>query len=317
MVRAQLSERYRVSPVRPVQLRIPAGADRVSAFVRAVDSDPRAVDRVEHRLRTLRGIVRGSRFLQLANEPRAVGIGVGVCRAGIAERHASPSTRDYVLWLLLSAMGSYMLLGATSHITQNVASVPFLWILPLVLYLVTFILCFEGSRWYQRRFFLGPLAVIVVAMAWGLNAGGDLMEVTHAVPLYCAGLFVCCMFYHGELASMKPAPRYLTRFYLMVSLGGALGGLFIGVVAPMIFITYYEFGAGLVVTALLAVYVLWPLPKWIPAAALGLAIVCAYNVKLYIDDLKRGTILMTRSFYGTLRVKDTGPVDEDPRPCVV
>jgi SAM-dependent methyltransferase len=221
-----------------------------------------------------------------------------------------PRTRDYVLWLLLSAMGSYMLLGATSHITQNVASVPFLWILPLVLYLVTFILCFEGSRWYQRRFFLGPLAVIVVAMAWGLNAGGDLMEVTHAVPLYCAGLFVCCMFYHGELANMKPAPRYLTRFYLMVSLGGALGGLFIGVLAPLVFITYYEFGAGLVVTALLAVYVLWPLPKWIPATALGIALVSAYNVKLYIDDLKRGTILMTRSFYGTLRVKDTGPADE-------
>lgn len=221
-----------------------------------------------------------------------------------------PRGRDYILWLLLSAMGSYMLLGATSHITQNVASVPFLWIIPLVLYLVTFILCFEGSRWYQRRFFLGPLAVIVLAMAWGLNAGGDLMEVVHAVPLYCAGLFVCCMFYHGELANMKPAPRYLTRFYLMVSLGGALGGLFIGVVAPLIFITYYEFGAGLVVTALLAVYVLWPLPKWIPAAALGVAIVSAYNVKLYIDDLKRGTILMTRSFYGTLRVKDTGPADE-------
>jgi hypothetical protein len=136
------------------------------------------------------------------------------------------------------------------------------------------------------------------------------MEVTHAVPLYCAGLFICCMFYHGELAALKPSPRYLTRFYLMVSLGGALGGLFVGVVAPLIFVTYYEFGIGLVITALLAVYLLWPLPKWIPAIAVGVATAAAYNLNEYVGDLKRGTILMTRSFYGTLRVKDTGPVDE-------
>lgn len=227
-----------------------------------------------------------------------------------ADSGPPPAFRDYIVWLLLAAMGSYMLLGATSHITQNVASVPFLWILPLILYLITFILCFEGRGWYQRKFFLGPLAVVVVAMAWGLHAGGDIMEVTHAVPLYCAGLFVCCMFYHGELANLKPSPRYLTRFYLMVSLGGALGGLFVGVVAPLVFITYYEFGIGLIITALLAVYLLWPLPKWIPALAVGVAAASAYNLNQYVGDLKRGTILMTRSFYGTLRVKDTGPVDE-------
>lgn len=223
---------------------------------------------------------------------------------------AAPGARHYIVWLLLAGMGSYMLLGVTNHITQNVASVPFLWILPLILYLVTFILCFEGRGWYQRRFFLAPLALIVLAMGWGLHAGGDLMEVTHAVPLYCAGLFVCCMFYHGELANLKPAPRYLTRFYLMISLGGALGGLFVGVVAPLVFVTYYEFGIGLIITALLALYLLWPLPKWIPASALGVALASAYFLSEYIGDLKRGTIHMSRSFYGTLRVKDTGPIDE-------
>jgi hypothetical protein len=221
-----------------------------------------------------------------------------------------PLARDYIVWLLLSAMGSYMLLAVTNHITQNVASVPFLWILPLILYLLTFILSFEGRGWYQRRFFLGPLAVILVAMAWGLNAGGDIMDVTDAVPLYCAGLFVCCMFYHGELANLKPAPRYLTRFYLMVSLGGALGGLFVGVVAPLVFATYYEFGVALVITGLLAVYLLFPLAKWIPAAALGVSVVCAYYVFEYIDELTRGTSVMMRNFYGTLRVKDVGEPDD-------
>ena len=223
---------------------------------------------------------------------------------------AAPLAREYAIWLLLSAMGSYMLLAVTNHITQNVASVPFLWILPLILYLLTFILSFEGRGWYQRRFFLGPLAVILVAMAWGLNAGGDIMDVTDAVPLYCAGLFVCCMFYHGELAGLKPAPRYLTRFYLMVSLGGALGGLAVGVIAPLVFTTYYEFGIGLVLTGLIAAYLLWPLPKWLPAAALGVSIACAWYVHEYIDDLTRGTSVMMRNFYGTLRVKDVGAPDD-------
>ncbi len=222
-----------------------------------------------------------------------------------------PPGRDYALWLALSAMGSYMLLAVTNHITQNVASVPFLWILPLVLYLLTFILCFEGRGWYQRRYFLGPLAVIVLAMAWGLNAGGGIMDVIDAVPLYCVGLFVCCMFYHGELANLKPAPRYLTRFYLMISLGGALGGLFVGVVAPLVFATYYEFGIALVITGLLAVHLLWRLPgKWIPATALGVTSLCAFFVYQYIDELGRGSTVMLRNFYGALRVQDVGAPDD-------
>ena len=227
-----------------------------------------------------------------------------------AEAAAAPRTRDYVIWLLLAAMGSYMLLAVTNHITQNVASVPFLWILPLILYLVTFILCFEGRGWYQHRFFLGPLAVAVVVMAWGLYAGGEIMDVTDAVPIYCAGLFVLCMFYHGELASRKPAPRYLTRFYLMVSLGGALGGLFVGVVAPLIFNSYYEFGIGLIFTGLAAIYLLWPLPKWIPAVALGVTVAMGYYVYEYVHDLQRNVMLSMRNFYGVLRVKQTGPEDD-------
>ena len=145
-------------------------------------------------------------------------------------------------------MGSFMLLAVTNHITHDVASVPFLWILPLTLYLLTFILCFEGRGWYRRHIFLGPLLVVVGAMAWALHAERGIHDIKEAVALFCAGLFVCCMFFHGELANMKPAPRYLTSFYLMVSLGGALGGVLVGFVAPRLFPTYYEFGLGLVVT---------------------------------------------------------------------
>ena len=219
----------------------------------------------------------------------------------------APKFREYTLWLTLSAMGSFMLLAVTNHITHDVASVPFLWILPLSLYLLTFILCFEGRGWYQRRFFLGPLLVIVGAMAWGLHAEGGVMDIKEAVPLYLAGLFVCCMFFHGELANIKPAPHYLTTFYLMVSLGGALGGVLVGFVAPKLFNTYYEFGIGLVVTLLLAAYSARKTLVIVPVLALGVAGFTAYNVYQYIGMLSNDARVMARNFYGTLRVKDAGP----------
>jgi len=234
-------------------------------------------------------------------------------QAAVDKVNAGPAPRvqDYVLWLLLSAMGSFMLMAVTNHITHDVASVPFLWILPLTLYLVTFILCFEGRGWYQRRFFLGPLLVIAGAMAWGLHAQGGVMDIKEAIPLYLAGLFVSCMFFHGELANLKPAPRYLTTFYLMVSLGGALGGLIIGFVAPKLFNTYYEFGIGLVVTLLLAAYCARKMLVIVPVLALGVAGFTAYNVYQYIDMLSGDARVMARNFYGTLRVKDTAPETAD------
>ncbi|MFN7086239.1 MAG: spermidine synthase [Burkholderiales bacterium] len=223
----------------------------------------------------------------------------------------APRFRQYALWLALSAMGSFMLLAVTNHITHDVASVPFLWILPLMLYLVTFVLCFEGSGWYQRRFFLGPLLVVVGAMAWGLHTESGIMDIKEAIPLYLAGLFVTCMFFHGELANLKPAPRHLTAFYLMVSLGGALGGLLVGFVAPKLFNTYYEFGIGLVVTLLLAAYCTRRMRPVVPLLALGMAGFTAYHVATYIRMLSQDTRVMTRNFYGTLRVKDTGPATNE------
>ena len=232
--------------------------------------------------------------------------------AGIAEAVTvpdygpAPEPKDYVLWLLLSAMGSFMLLAVTNHITHDVASVPFLWILPLTLYLLSFILCFEGRGWYRRYVFLGPLLVIVGAMAWALYAERGLMDIKEAVPLYAIGLFVMCMFFHGELAAMKPAPRYLTSFYLMVALGGALGGLAVGLVAVKIFNTYYEFGIGLVVTLLIAAYVTRAMLQFVPMLALATAGFTGYTLYEYVGMLSKDARVMTRNFYGTLRVKDVG-----------
>lgn len=218
----------------------------------------------------------------------------------------APRAADYLLWLTLAALGSFMLIAVTNHITHDVASVPFLWILPLTLYLLSFVLCFEGRNWYQRSIFFGPLLVIVGAMAWALHTNGGVMDIKQAIPLFATGLFVMCMFFHGELAALKPAPRHLTGYYLMISLGGAVGGLLVGFVAPKLFNTYYEFGLGLFFTALIAAYVARRALVIVPVLALVAAGFTAYHIHTYINMLSKDARVMTRNFYGTLRVKDFG-----------
>ena len=226
--------------------------------------------------------------------------------AQIRDDGAPPAPSHYLLWLLLSAMGSFMLLAVTNHITHDVASVPFLWLLPLTLYLVTFILCFEGRNWYKRAYFMGPLVVVVCALAWFMRKEDGIMEFKVAVPLLSTGLFIMCMFFHGELAAMKPAPRYLTTFFLMVSLGGAIGGVTVGFIAPKFFNTYYEFGIGLVITLLLAASFTSRGSRIVPVALLAATGFTGFHVHQYIYALSKDARLMTRSFYGTLRVQDRG-----------
>ena len=238
-------------------------------------------------------------------------------------------------WLALAALGTIMLLAVTNHITQNIASVPLLWLAPLTLYLLSFILCFEGRGWYRRWLFVVPFLALLPAMAWGLQANSGVLEIKKAVPLYCAGLFISCMFFHGELALAKPAPRYLTRFYLMVSLGGALGGLFVGVAAPRIFTAYYELPLALVAGGLLASVLLFRprpstgfpdkllgviaarMPRRVSAAGLagwGMSAlaVCAtagtgwYFYQYQHEYLADTTVLMERNFFGMLRVQESG-----------
>ncbi len=114
-----------------------------------------------------------------------------------------------------------MLLAVSNHITQNVASVPLLWVVPLSIYLVTFILCFDGKGWYRRDLFLAMLSAALGVMAWSIADPSVTHDLTIQLSRVRVGLFVACMFCHGELVRLKPAPAYLTRFYLMVSLGGA------------------------------------------------------------------------------------------------
>ena len=168
-----------------------------------------------------------------------------------------PGLKLYLTWLALPACASMLLLAITNHLSQNVAAIPFLWVLPLSIYLLTFILCFESSGWYRRNPYLQLLAVALASMAYAnsVDATGN-VPIKVMVPLFSMGLFTCCMVCHGELARLKPHPRYLTHYYLMISAGGALGGLLVGLVAPHFFRALYELQLGLAACALLTLFVL-------------------------------------------------------------
>ena len=174
-----------------------------------------------------------------------------------SEIEAPPPPRlQMLLWLLLPACASVLLLATTNKLCLDVAVIPFLWVLPLALYLLSFILCFDNPRWYSRFFFTFALIAALGGLGWALYEGSD-ASIRRQVAIYCGGLFVCCMACHGELYRIRPDPRQLTAFYLMIAAGGALGGLFVAVIAPAIFLDYYElhvglFGCGLLFTTVLA-----------------------------------------------------------------
>jgi SAM-dependent methyltransferase len=244
----------------------------------------------------------------------------------------APSWPLRLLWLGLAASASVLLLAVTTHLTQDVAAIPFLWILPLSAYLLSFIACFESPRAYRRAVFLPLLAVSLAFMAFRLWPGfRDVdvpwlhflvaMDIRWIIGSFAAALFVCCMVCHGELARLKPHPRYLTGFYVTVSLGGALGGIFVGLVAPNLFHAYYEFPIGLcvclLVVTLVLVRTLWNLPaprRLAGTAALGLAL-CGYVwcLTAIMRDMVSGYRVVARNFYGLLRVYDDGDprIDED------
>ena len=177
-------------------------------------------------------------------------VGILVCGAQATAAPSVEEAKDTVdsrigagrllTWILLAASASAMLLAVTNELCQEVAPVPFLWMLPLLLYLLSFILCFDSPRWYARRFFtVATAATTIVVLVT------DLLSLRLAVPVqvlsFGAFLFCFCMTCHGELVRLRPATSRLTLFYLTVASGGALGGIFVGFVAPRIFDSYWEF----------------------------------------------------------------------------
>jgi hypothetical protein len=249
-----------------------------------------------------------------------------------------------MLWLLLPLCGSALLLAVTNKLCLDVAVIPFLWIAPLSLYLLSFVICFDNPRWYRRGPFALLLAASLAGIVWAMLEGSE-WSVWRQVAVYCGGLFVCCMVCHGELYRLRPEPARLTSYYLTLAVGGALGGLFVAVMAPWLFKDFFELHWALLACALLAA-ALWSAPK-AGAAELGNPGTTAgsWRHRPIVQLLKRllfsrvlralllgaGTIALgvalwresaesretalyhSRNFYGVLAVEEYEPEDSDSR----
>ena len=173
-----------------------------------------------------------------------------------AEVEAPASAWRKLLWFALPACGVMLLLAITNKLCQDIAVVPFLWVLPLSLYLLSFIISFDSPRWYHRGFWLPLLAVLLGLVLQNLYKAESHPDITPLATLYLGTMFVACMVCHGEVYRLRPGASRLTGFYLSLSAGGAAGGLFVALVAPFIFPDYFELHLALFLTAALVILVL-------------------------------------------------------------
>lgn len=274
---------------------------------------------------------------------------------------APPQPRLYAFWLILAAFGSLVLIVTTNHVSTDIAVTPLLWVVPLALYLLTFIIAFDRPTWYRRV----PIAILVILAVYAAAATnffqtrqyifyelGTLGLVAsffadpNAPPVLhqfspllfiasnFAALFVICLMCHGEIVRTRPAPRYLTAFYLMISAGGALGGIFATLIAPLLFETYFEWGAAMFVACLASFAVLiraravWMArgisPKnrsrWfyarIGAAIFGLlavSIVALFDVSDFLRSRRTDILWRERNFFGALAIQQYDPHDDNWR----
>ncbi|MGC3970619.1 MAG: fused MFS/spermidine synthase [Pirellulales bacterium] len=259
-----------------------------------------------------------------------------------SETNATPSWRDVGIWIGLAALGNLVLMTTTSYVSVDVAPDPLLWILPLALYLTSFIISFDHPRWYRPGLFAVVLLVALPLAAlpshnalsflpqtWETWFDAKLPQwqeqssvvsfVTNAsgsfLPSLIANLvmlFAGCMLCHGELARRRPAAQFLTRYYLQIAVGGALGGLFMAVVAPRIYNRPWEWfgtllGVWLLAAAILAAQLIRVgflkngarKISYFAGVVIGLALLARIFTRHFPPD----ELLSVRNVYGTLTVQ--------------
>ncbi len=178
----------------------------------------------------------------------------GPAGEGEQETVARPSLANYVLWLAFPTVASAMLLAVTNKVSEELAVVPFLWVLPLAIYLLSFVLCFDSPRWYVRPLFG---AALLLWMGGYDTLASETVPIALSIVGYAFLLFVVCMLCHGELYRMRPHPRHLTAFYLVIAVGGALGGILVTLVAPSVFVYYEELPLGILAAGVLVLVALY------------------------------------------------------------
>jgi hypothetical protein len=255
-----------------------------------------------------------------------------------------PSLLQMFGWIALPTLACVLFLAVTNEVCQNIATVPLLWIVPLALYLLSFIVAFDHPRWYSRSIYaIATLCLIFILSNYtdiayfasdvlnGMLGLKDQDEILLSKLWWLeAGLYFCALFCmlvvcHGELAKSKPSPQYLTGFYLTLSLGGAVGGVLVNLIATNVFKTFFELPLGLLCCSLLCAGLLyyWQWEYWQPEepksdaskikrlAVLGLGTVLALGISYYLvrdampekqtDELS--VVHRSRNFYGVLSVQ--------------
>jgi spermidine synthase len=223
------------------------------------------------------------------------------------EDEIAPSGSLLSLWIALSASASMFLLSVTNQISQEVAVIPFLWVLPLALYLLSFILTFLGKRGYNRKFYAAVFVLCIISTLF-VMLNSTALPVYWQIIAYCLLLFVACMLCHGELYLLRPPARYLTSFYLMISIGGALGGIFVSLIAPLIFNGYWELFVALAMTLALWLTVLRSSQQETARARFMITVFSLVTVTLaLLSTFFSGTLYARRNFYGVIRVHELIP----------
>lgn len=215
-----------------------------------------------------------------------------------------------LLWLLLSAVGVMLLVSTTNAMTQNIPPVPFLWILPLCLYLLTFIVCFHSPKWYVRWYWLSffILSAFAAILMFFIGSQFDILSQT---LMYSFILFSACMLCHGELVHLKPSHDRLTQFYLFMALGGFLGSVFVSIIAEQIFVQFTEFPLAIAATLLLFIGCIaiekHPLKVNKIVIQSGLSLTLVLLVTLFIQlqhQFNQHDVASARNFYGLIKVVD-------------
>jgi hypothetical protein len=234
--------------------------------------------------------------------------------SSLQEPAAAPArTFSKWLWFLLPMAAAMQLSAVTAHLTSNIAAIPLLWMLPLAVYLLTFILAFEFPTLYRRGIVVRLLVVMLASLGYAISKTDVSLPIGVAILFFLVECFLAGLFCHAEAYALRPQRgSETTIFYLLIAAGGAAGTFFIGIASPLIFSGNYDLAISFFVTAVLAVAVTWSdgWPQrmlWSTASALLL-----FFAFMLHSAYARNAILEVRNFYGTLRVKQTTTAQADP-----
>ena len=257
-----------------------------------------------------------AQFIALLVGMMAFGVVAGIVALSVTETpvvefaptHLEPSTdtaTQRLLWVALAACGSFLLSAVTSYISQNIATIPLLWILPLIAYLASFIVAFSDERWHPRRPVVILALVGLCGSAYRLYSGDLHTTILVNISIQCGALFALCLFCHTELYLRRPPAARLTAFYFHLAAGGAIGAFLVGVVAPMVLSGNYDLAIGLAFAAVLGIVCLWPLGNFARVVSISMGVLMAALIQRQVKLDRESSIYRVRNFYGTLRVDET------------